>query len=369
MTMKRVVWFFCAGVLLLSGCDKARSLGHQLASATQEDTSKDQQEDIEKRTAKLSGEIVQAAFADPTVKAKQDAVWGKVFQEPETAKALQDLVSATMADPTVKGPMDAMMGEVMKDPVVVAKLKAIAASASSQAEIQEKIEKHVSGAMASPAVSQALDRGVEALVAAPEVAQRLGGIFEKADMSAMVGSALKDPDVVALSNDLDKRLVRVMANGKADAYFTDWTAQAKKDPVLQAAARDFANEAVAGLAQSDDLKSTLRGGFESARTRKILAAATADLLADPSVNADIRDFFKALFAGDGDPEILAKKADALFKNPMLSKRLQAAIVELLSSKIGAARLEKAVLSGMATPEGKKKLAAMLVALLKSAPNQ
>ena len=274
-----------------------------------------------------------------------------------------------MADPTVKGPMDSMMGEVMKDPSVVAKLKAIAASASTPAEIQERVEKHVGGAMASPAVSQALDRGVEALVSAPEVEQRLGGIFENADMSSLVGSALKDPEVAALSSDLDKRLIKVTANGKADAYFTDWTERAKKDPSLQAAARDFANEAVAGLAQSDDLKSTLRGGFESARTRKILAAATADLLADPSVNTDIREFFKALFAGDGDAQLLATKADLLFKNPKLSKRLQAAILELLSSKIGAARLEKAVLSGMATVEAKKKLSVMLVALMKTAPTE
>jgi hypothetical protein len=364
--MNRARVALAIGCLLLAGCEKGCSSAKR-ALVVAESPSAADLADIEKRTAKLSGDLVQKAFADPAVKSKQDAIWNKVFQEPEIAKAMQELGSTTIADPAVKTRFDEIIKGVMADPAVIAKLKAIAATAANEAEAQEKIEKHVGGAMESPAVSQAISRGVEAVVEAPDVEARLGAIFAKADVSDLVGSAMKDPATVAASKEVDRKLSKALADKTLDAYYERWAKAAEADAELQAAARDFATEAVAGLAGSSELKDTLKGGLESARTRGILASATADLLADPDIAADVKDFFRALFAGDTDPAELAKKTDALFASTKLKKRLESAILELLSSKLGAARLEKAVMTGMVTPQSKKKLGDLLLRLMKDAP--
>ncbi len=366
--MRRALLALSIAAVLAAGCDRGCTATKKSLAIAESPSAADLA-DIERRTAKLSGDIVKEAFADPAVKAKQDAVWAKVFVAPDIAKDLQDLGSGVIADPAVKARFDPLIQAVMQDPAVVARLKAIAATASSQAEAQEKIEKLVSSTMESPAIANGINHGVEAVVAAPAVEARLSGIFEGADVGDLVSSSMKDPELVRLSKDLDDRLAKVVGEGKAESYYADWAKAARANPAVGAAARDFANEAVEGLAGSEDLRGTLKGGLESARTKSILASATADMLADPDVASNVRDFFRAIFAGDQDASGVAKKIDALFASPMLQKRLESAILELLSSKIGAARLQSSVMSGMKTPASKKKLTEFLVLLLQAAPKR
>ncbi len=190
---------------------------------------------------------------------------------------------------------------------MIAKIREMAKGATNQAEIQDRIEKHVSDMMESPAVNKALDHGVEAFVSAPEVEGRLKSIFDGADMSSLVDSAMSDPEFTTASKDVDKRVARAATLGKLDDYFSNWSAAAKKDKSVQDAAHDFCMAAITGIASSDDVKTVMRGGFSSPRTKKILAAATTDLLSDPEVNKSTQDFFREVFAGGGNADALAQK--------------------------------------------------------------
>ena len=324
-------------------------------------------EQTAKRFEALASELVEAGFTDPRTVKKQDEVFQKVFADPEVSKAMGTLIEQLLSDRAVKPHMDEILAASLKKPNVMAALQKIAAGAKGEAEISERVEKHVEAAMGAEAVNKAIEVGVASLMDAPEVDSKFGAIFANADVSGMVQSAMDDRDLAKAEEDLAQSLEKAEGSGKTEAYLSDWKTAAKADPAVKTAAADFAVAAFAGLADAPDLKKVLSQGLQSPRTTTILAAATAEALAEPEVKAAVVETFASLLGDSKNVQAIAQNVDKILKHPKFQARMKSALIELLSSKAGGLALQLAILSGMKRPEATKALNAFLLTVMKAAP--
>lgn len=314
----------------------------------------------------LGGELIELAFKDPAVVAKQGAVFEKVFADPDVAAALNQLVESVVSDPAIQKHFEEIMAKAVLDSKVVAAIKRLTAGATDPADISARVEKHVGAAMEAPAVNAAIEKGVAALMDDPAIDGRFQSIFAGADVSSLL-SALEDDSFTALEREVDERHAKALSAGTEDAFLSAWKDAARKDPTVKAAAVAFASSAFDGLLETPEFERVLVDGMKSARTKGILVAALADVLADPAAKSQLTKVFIALLGDAKDSAAIAKEAEVVFKQELFKTRMQKALVELLSSEKGSAALQSSIVTSMKRGEAGKSLTAFVVAVLRSAP--
>lgn len=353
--MKLHLLFFVLCLGVLPGCDKVKALSEGTSGGLSTEAQNRMGEVVEKTAA----DLVSDSIEDPKVAKRMDAAFEKVFEDPEIDGAMQRLIEACMADPSVQTQIGSLAEEAVKDPAVARKLQELVAGASSPAEIEARIEKHTNAAFESPAVAKAIETIVSQVIETPEIDARLNAIFSDANLP----QGFVDKDLAKSEKDFETRYANADADGRRDAFLTDWAAAAKKDPAAIKAARDLMLDWSAGLEKSKTLRGVVRGGLESPRTKAIVSKAIADVLAEPDVKETAKDLFKAVMLGADKSDLLAEKAKALFGHKKVLERMQRAVLELLESEAGTKALKDALLSELTNDATKKKLQDVVRALL------
>jgi hypothetical protein len=349
-----------------SATTSAKNAAPVVSSATSATSAAKPAEKVGDLGEKLGGELIDVAFKDPAVVAKQNAVFEKVFADPEVAAAIQELVQNVVSDPAIQKHFEQIMMKAVEDPKVVAAIKKLAAGATDPADVSARVEKHVSQAMEAPAVDAAIEAGVGALMDDPAIDGRFQAIFAGADVSSLLGD-LSDPAFAEAEKQIDERHAKAVAAGTEDAFLTAWKDAASKDPSVKAAAVAFASSAFDGLPQTPEFERVMVEGLKSKRTKDILVAALAEVLADPAAKNQMTKMFTTLLGDSKNAAAIAKEADLVFKQEKFKLRMRKALVELLASEKGSAALQSAIVNSMKRGEAGRSLTAFVLAVLKSAP--
>jgi hypothetical protein len=342
---------------LVPSCDKAKAIGEEVGVSA--GLSAEAQTRMGEVVEKTAGELVAESFKDPEVSKRMDAAFENVFQDPEVDASMQRLIEACMAEAPVQAEIASLAEDAVKDPEVAKKIQQLIAGASSPAEIEARMEKHTSAAFESPAVTKAIESIVEEIIATPEIDARLNTIFAGADLPPGFVSR----DLAKTEKEFEASYAKADAAGKREAFLSDWSAAAKKDPAATKAAREMLIEWSAGLEKSKALRNVVKGGLESARTKNILAKAIAEVLSDPEVKASAKDLFRAVMLGAEKADLLAEKSKALFGHKKVLERMQRAVLELLQSEAGSKALKDALLAELRNDAAGKKLQDVVHAML------
>jgi len=363
---RRMLAAFVMVLACLTGCERIKAwVGKQGAAGTDPAASEATEARVKERTEAIVAKLFEEANRDPAVTARLDAVLQKVFADPAVDLAMQGLVEQCLGDPDVQSRLGKLLEQVVKDPAVVKKLQALTAGASSQAEIEARMEKYMAGVMNGPAVQKAIEGSIDKIMADPRIDHRLTEIFSAADL---VPSAQGDPSLDAASRELDAKFATATVENSEEAFLSGWQSAATADPNVKKQAREALMACFDAIGAGTELKDTIRAGFDSPRTRKILAKALSDVLDDPGAAAAAADLFKVLMLGALDPTITTQRINTLLDHPKVVSRLRDSILELLSSEPGAKRLQDSFRSALRVPEAKARLFAFVEAMLKAAPS-
>ena len=315
----------------------------------------------------LGSELIKAGFADPRSAKEQAAAFEKLFKDPDITAALNGLVERVSTDEAIKPHVQDVMTQALKNERVVAEVKKLAVGAKSDAEISDRLRKHIETSMGTATVDEVVNAGLFSMLDAPEVEKALKDALANADSSAALAAAFEDPDVRAVEEAASQRLSEASSTGSADAYLASWREAAKKDPAIQTAATDVAVAAFASIPASKEMKAVFVGGLAGERTKTILTKAFVEVLAEPEIKALVIDVFVALLGDGKNAKGIAATADKVVKHEKFRKRMQAAMVEILGSKAGTLALQRAIASTFTSESSATALKAYTKAFLSAAP--
>lgn len=315
----------------------------------------------------LGAELMKAGFADPRSAKQQALAFEKLFQDADVAAARNALVEKVSTDEAIKPHIQDVMTQALKNDRVVAEVKKLAVGAKDDAEVSERLRKHIETSMSASAVDEAVNTGLFSMLDAAEVVKALDGALAGADSSGALAKAFEDPDVRAVEEAASQRLAAAQSSGSGDAYLASWREAAKKDPAIQTAATDVAVAAFDAIPSSKEMKAVFVGGLSGDRTKTILTKAFVDVLAEPEIKALVIDVFVAVLGDPKNAKAIAAAADKVVKHEKFRSRIQAAMVEILGSKAGTLALQRAIASTFASEASASALKAYTKAFLSAAP--